>query len=226
MAAPLLSPVPVLLDDGWVLAVDKPAGTSVHPGAGLTHEPLQSQVRRQLGPRAERNGFQVSAAHRLDRDTSGVLLFALRRPAMRALVDSFTRGEVHKRYVALVEGRITEDAGLIDQPLSELDDPSRTKQAVTRFRVLARSDRATLVECLPQTGRTHQIRRHLQSIGHPIAADARYGARDASLSPRLFLHAASVRFPHPRDRSPCEVEAPLPADLAAVLTALGLPAPA
>ncbi len=219
------SGVQILYEDGWVLAVDKPSGMATHPGAGVPDGTLFDWVRGYLGRRATRNGFVASPAHRLDRATSGVILIALRRPAMVALSRAFEEGRVRKRYLALVRGR-PEGQGLIETPLPSLVD-GRTQDAVTEYRVLRPVGEATLIECRPRTGRTHQIRRHLAGIGHPLAGDPRYG--DAELNDRLaraglsrlFLHAASIEVPHPATHLPLRVESPLPPELSSLVDVAG-----
>jgi 23S rRNA pseudouridine955/2504/2580 synthase len=183
-------------------------------------------VKTYLGSRAVRNGFVASPAHRLDRETSGVVLVAKRRPAMVKLSDAFARGAVQKRYLALVRGAVVNDAGTIDVALEDLSKPrGHVQSAVTEYRVMERLSAASLVECAPRTGRTHQLRRHLALLGHPIVADTRYGdasfnrhAREAWGLQRLFLHALSLEAPHPRDGKPLRVDAPLPADLVEALS--------
>jgi 23S rRNA pseudouridine955/2504/2580 synthase len=213
----------VLLEDDWLLAIDKPSGMAVHSGAGL-HEPtVNDWARDYLGTRTVRNGFEASVVHRLDRETSGVLLVAKRRPAMRALSAAFENRAVEKQYLALVRGELTA-SGAIERPLA--DENGRDRAASTRWESVESLRRASLLRALPQTGRKHQIRLHLASVGHPIAGDTTHG--DATFNTviaqagltRLFLHAALLRFPHPQDGRLTQVEAPLPADLAAVLTRL------
>lgn len=217
----------VLFEDGWLLAVDKPAGLAVHGGAGLRGQPtVQEWAAKRLGPRAARNGFTVSAAHRLDRETSGVLLLALRRPAATRLSEAFARGEVKKRYLALVAGAPAAPRGRIERPLDRDDGPPQA--AITLWQVEERlaGGNAALLACTPRTGRKHQLRRHLAALGHPVLGDAEHGdpaanrrARDEWGLKRLFLHAASLDLRHPGTGAPLRVEAGLPAELRAVLEA-------
>ncbi|MEO7339159.1 MAG: pseudouridine synthase [Caldimonas sp.] len=159
--------------------------------------------------------------HRLDMATSGLMVFARGALAQRRLSDAFAKREVTKRYIAVVAGHVADDEGEIDLPLYP-DWPNRPRQVVdrvngkaclTRFRVLsrARDPGTTRVELQPVTGRSHQLRVHLQAIGHPILGDALY-AGDAveSLAPRLLLHAASLHFAHPIDGAPIACESPAP----------------
>jgi 23S rRNA pseudouridine955/2504/2580 synthase len=225
-----LPPVRVVFEDDWLLVVDKPAGLATHGGAGLSIS-LTDWIGAHLGPRAVRNGFTASPAHRLDRETSGLLAIARRRPAMVRLMEAFAKGGVRKRYLALVRGT-PPSPGLADAPLEDPDRPGRARAAVTRWRRLASSPAATLLECAPESGRKHQIRRHLADAGHPLAGDRSYcdadfNARAASEwgLERLFLHAARLVVTHPRDGSTLDLASPLPTELAAVLTRAGLPPP-
>ncbi len=244
---PLDRPLPVdpsrlkvLLQDEWMMAVDKPSGMAVHTGSGITGGTLVDYVRAYLGPRAVRNGFAASPAHRLDRDTSGVILVAIRRPAMVHFTEVFTEGRAQKRYLVLVKGHMPRPSGRIDVPLSEHQQTSASKarrgvnlqEAVTLWQLLQQGGEAALLACTIETGRTHQIRRHLASLGHPVAGDRKYGDfafnREAKARwglKRLFLHAGSIQFPHPEDGRTVRLEAPLPAELRDVLARAGLAFP-
>jgi 23S rRNA pseudouridine955/2504/2580 synthase len=247
--APAKPPAPgriefrVLYEDDHVLACDKPEGLAVHTGTGIHGGTLVDQVRAYLGPRAERNGFLASPAHRLDRDTSGVILVAKSRRAMVRLTEIFTAGEAHKRYLALVKGRLPKKEGTIDIPLAEHQQTGRSRAehgikmqpALTHYRVVAASPEASLLECEIETGRTHQIRRHLAAIGHPVLGDRRHG--DFPLNrelrgrwglDRLFLHAELIETEHPIHGGRLRAVSPLPPSLEAVLKRAGvsLPAPA
>jgi 23S rRNA pseudouridine955/2504/2580 synthase len=230
----------VLLEDDWLMAVDKPSGMAVHPGSGISGGTLVDYVREYLGPRAVRNDFTASPAHRLDRDTSGVILVAKRRPAMVHFTEVFTQGKARKRYLTLAKGKMPRPQGTVDLPLSEHQQTAASRErrgvnmqeAVTHYRVLGQNADGALLECRIETGRTHQIRRHLAAIGHPVAGDRRYGDfgfnRDVKARwglRRLFLHARSLEFPHPRDRAVTRVEAPLPQELRDVLQRAALPVP-
>jgi len=222
----------ILYEDDWLMAVDKPSGMAVHPGSGITSGTLVDYVRAYLGPRAERNGFLASPAHRLDRETSGVILVAKRRPAMVHFTEMFTSGHPPKRYLVLVKGRMPREKGVVDLPLAEHQQTAESRarrgvhmqEAVTRYRVLRQSGDVALLECLIETGRTHQIRRHLAAIGHPVAGDRKYGdfpfnreLRARWGLKRLFLHARSIEFPHPEHGGKMSMEAELPSELADVL---------
>jgi len=233
----------VLHEDADLLAVDKPAGLAAHPGTGITGATLVEMSRAYLGAaRAPPGEFRPSPAHRLDRDTSGVVVVAKTRRAMVGLGEIFTSGEkVEKAYLALVKGKMPRDHGVIDLPLSEHEQTARSKlrrgvnfqEAITRWKVLASMKDASLLEVRIETGRTHQIRRHLEAAGHPVAGDRRYGdfpfnrtARQRWGLRRMFLHAWRLALPHPVTGARLSLEAPLPAELAAVLARVNLALPA
>lgn len=232
-----LAALVVLLEDDWLLVIDKPSGMAVHTGSGITGGTVVDLVRAYLGPRAVRNEFAASPAHRLDRETSGVLVVAKRRPAMVHFTDVFTHHKAKKRYLALVKGRLPKSSGLIDLPLAEHQQTKASKdrrgvnlqEARTRYQVLAQGGDCAFLECTIETGRTHQIRRHFAAIGHPVAGDAKHGDfawnRDLKARwglKRLFLHAQRLEFPHPEGHRRVTVEAPLPADLREVLGRSGI----
>lgn len=222
----------ILHEDDWMMAVDKPSGMAVHTGSGITGGTLVDYVRAYLGPKATRNDFTASPAHRLDRETSGVILVAKRRPAMVHFTDVFTHGKAKKRYVALVKGRMPRTSGVIDLPLSEHQQTAESKarrginmqEAVTRYQVIKQGSDCALVECRIDTGRTHQIRRHFAAIGHPVAGDKKYGDfgynRDVKARwglKRLFLHSEEIEFPHPEHGGKLRLRSALPSELRDVL---------
>src|SRR5262249_55328893 len=224
-------------EDGWVMAVDKPSGLAVHPGSGIAGATLVDQGRAYLGAHAVRNDFAASPAHRLDRDTSGGVLVAQRRPPSVRFTELFTRAEIKKRYLALAKGKMPRLRGIIDVPLSEHQQTAESKAlhgvkmqpAITHYRVLGQTKDASLLECRIETGRTHQIRRHLAAVGHPVAGDRRYGDfsfnREAKARwglRRLFLHAQQIEFPHPEHGAKVCVSAELPAELKDVMKRAGL----
>jgi len=154
--------------------------------------------------------------HRLDLDTSGLLLIATRRKAERALKAAFRERAVQKRYIARVAGHVREEDGVIELPLRRepgrprsVVDRERGRAARTRFRVCSRDDGSTLLELVPETGRSHQLRVHLASLGHPILGDRFYASPDVvAAAPRLLLHAVELVFPHPFHGAPVMVHAP------------------
>lgn len=188
-----------LYRDDSLLAVDKPAGLLSVPGRGEgKHDCLSRRVQAWVP--------EALVVHRLDQATSGLMLFGRGAAAQRALSIAFAERRVAKRYEAWVHGRVSEDSGEIELPLAA-DWPRRPRQKVdhaqgkaslTRWRVLARTDRTTRLALEPVTGRSHQLRVHLAAIGHAIVGDALY-ASEAEPAPRLMLHACELRLPHPAD---------------------------
>jgi tRNA pseudouridine65 synthase len=214
--------VPVLFRDEILLAMDKPSGLAVHRGAARDRVFALQIVRDQVGQR-------VYPVHRLDRATSGVLLFALDPATARRMQETFETGEVEKRYLALVRG-IPPELGVIDHPVPKDEDGPRVP-AVTEFRRLAVFERYALIEARPLTGRRHQIRRHFKHISHPLIGDVRYGKgehnrlfRERFGLHRLALHAVELTFPHPGTGELLRITAPVPEDLAGPLRAMGMDA--
>lgn len=234
----------VVYEDEHLLVVDKPAGLAAHPGSGIEGATLVDEVRSHLGvPAGPPLGeFQPSPAHRLDRDTSGIVLVAKTRQTMVRLGALFTSGdEVKKTYLALAKGKMSRPSGTIDLPLSEHEQTARSRErrgvnfqeALTRWQAMGSNRDATLLTVRIETGRTHQIRRHFEAVGHPIAGDRRYGdfafnraARARWGLKRMFLHAFRLEIPHPVSGAPLRLSAPLPAELLEVLSRANLPAPA
>lgn len=231
-----LTQLRVLVEDDWLMVIDKPSGVAVHTGSGITGGTVVDLVRAYLGPKAVRNDFAASPAHRIDRETSGLLVVAKRRPAMVHFTDVFTHHKAKKRYLTFVKGRMPKPHGLIDLPLSEHQQTAESKarrgvnlqDARTRWTLEWQGGDAALISCSIETGRTHQIRRHFAAIGHPVAGDRKYGDfafnREAKARwglGRLFLHAAHLEFPHPADGRRVVVDSPLPDELQGVLRAAG-----
>ncbi len=207
---PTAAPLTVLYRDERLIAIDKPVDMAAIPEHVGDPQCLRSRVEALIG-----SGVWV--VHRLDKDVSGVILFALDADMHRALNRLFARREVVKTYLALVHGHVIGPSGVRRQPLREFGsgrvavDPVGGKPAVTRYRVLKPFGQAfTLLEVCPETGRRHQIRAHLYDMRHPIVGDRRYGDRQAqSAFPRLMLHARRITFTLP-DASPLEIDAPAP----------------
>jgi 23S rRNA pseudouridine1911/1915/1917 synthase len=211
-------------EDEAVIVIAKPAGLVVHPGAGnwegtllnalLHHAPELAAL-----PRA-------GIVHRLDKDTSGLMVVAKTEAAMQSLVRDLAAHAVARTYLALVRGAVRA-AGTVDAPIGR--HPARRthmavvrggKPAVTHYRVVEAFAAHTLLQCDLETGRTHQIRVHLASVGHPIEGDPTYGARGERLLPRQALHAWRLAFTHPQTGAPVQFEAPLPADFSGLLARL------
>ena len=221
--------VTVVHEDADVVVVDKPAGLVVHPGAGhrtgtLVHGLLARYPEMAGVGEPDRPGI----VHRLDRDTSGLLVVARTEAARRRLVRALAERRVTREYLALVHGGPEADAGLVDAPVGRSSrEPTRMavtvrgREARTRYEVQRRWPELdlSLLRCRLETGRTHQIRVHLAAIGHPVAGDATYasGRRPALPVPRMFLHATRLAFDHPTTGDPLEFDSPLPEDLASVL---------
>ncbi len=209
----------VLYEDVEMVAVDKPAGMATAAGSGIDDDAsLHAWVTRHVGART----FIV---HRLDRGTSGVIVFAKTAEAHRRLSQAFESREVDKRYLAVVDGHVRTASGRIAEPLRSFGsgrvgvDP-KGSEALTRYRRLERLPDADLLEVVPLTGRRHQIRVHCYAIGHPVLGDTRYGTvRPVGGAPRLMLHAAELRLPV-ADGEPLAIRADPPADFVSVLEGL------
>jgi len=216
-------PLTIAFEDEHLLVVDKPAGVVVHPapghGAGTLVHGLLGRVAG--GEFAERPGI----VHRLDRDTSGLLVVARSEEAYRALQRAVRRRELERRYKALVRGQPRSWRGRIDAPIGrDRADPTRQsldtdspRDAVTHFEVERLLKAHALLDVRLETGRTHQIRVHLAAIGLPVVGDRVYGVPDPELE-RQFLHAWRLAFSHPLTGDPVEVESPLPGDLQSALS--------
>jgi 23S rRNA pseudouridine1911/1915/1917 synthase len=232
----------ILARDASLLAIDKPSGLAVLPGRGRDDSLLQ-QVTRELAP----ENITPLPVHRIDADTSGLVIFALTRAAQRALSGQFLQRTVTKEYLALVRGNPLHATGTIDLPLGpDPKDKTRmiihgknVKAAISRWEVEQAFRGLTLLRVFPETGRRHQIRVHLKAIGYPLAVDPLYGGEPLRLSEfkrnykigkwenerpmiaRLTLHAHRLRLTHPETDLPLELEAPLPKDFRATIASLG-----
>jgi 23S rRNA pseudouridine1911/1915/1917 synthase len=218
-------PVDVLYEDDWLLVINKPAGMVVHPAPGHWRGTLVSALlHRWRVPRPGLDPLRPGIVHRLDKDTSGVLVIAKDADTLAALATQFRARQVEKQYVACVWGRMRDQRGTITGPIGRhrvhrkrMAIRAGGREAVTRFVVLHRSDDVTFVRLFPQTGRTHQIRVHLAALGHPIVGDAVYGRarrRDSqTLIQRHALHAERLAFRHPHSGVRVDVTAPLPEDM-------------
>lgn len=219
----------ILYEDDDLMVLNKPSGLAVHGGSGLSFGVIEAL--RAMRPEAR----FLELVHRLDRETSGCLLVAKKRSALKDLHLQFREDDVNKVYIALLAGQWAKNKQMVDAPLKKnvLQSGERVvkvardgKSAMTGFKTIGKYRDATLVEARPITGRTHQIRVHAQHLGHPLAGDERYGQdvqnrhfRDLGLR-RLFLHAGEAGFRHPKTGQPMKIQAPLDADLAQFLKVL------
>ncbi|HEH9711877.1 23S rRNA pseudouridine(955/2504/2580) synthase RluC [Pasteurella multocida] len=219
----------ILFEDECLLVLNKPSGIAVHGGSGLSFGVIEAL--RTLRPDAR----FLELVHRLDRDTSGILLVAKKRSALRSLHEQLREKTVQKDYLALVRGQWQSHCKVVKAPLlkNELSSGERIvrvseqgKPSETRFSIEERYEYATLVKASPVTGRTHQIRVHTQYTGHPIALDDKYGDKhfDEQMTQlgltRLFLHAFSIRFEHPKTGETLRINAPLDPEMKKILGAL------
>jgi 23S rRNA pseudouridine955/2504/2580 synthase len=215
----------VVFEDAAILVVDKPSGVAVHGGSGVSYGVIESL--RASRPQAK----VLELAHRLDRDTSGLLMVAKKRSALVELHRMLRDGEVRKVYLAVVKGAFARKGAELRESLHKYVTASGERRvsvheegmsAVTRVRRLKSAARFSVLEAELLTGRTHQIRVHLAHAGHPIVGDDKYGdfALNRELKTRLMLHAALLAFRHPLSGEPMKLEAPLPPEMSAFVDAL------
>ena len=217
-------PLTILYEDEDLLAIDKPPGLTVHPAPGHPNHTLVNAILAHF-PHLTDIGDSVrpGIVHRLDKDTSGVMLVAKTKSAQTRLMEQFRTHSVLKVYLVLVKGHLTPDSGIIEAPIGR--DPgnrqrmavvSRGREAHTEYQVIKYLGKHTLLEVKLETGRTHQIRVHFAAIGYPVVADPVYGVKSAHLS-RQFMHATRIGFKQPSTGEYIELESELPADLAQAL---------
>jgi 23S rRNA pseudouridine1911/1915/1917 synthase len=220
-------PLKILYEDNDLMVVDKPAGLTVHPSPGHYTHTLVNAILAHVPKLETGDTNRPGIVHRLDKDTSGLIIIAKNGLAHMKLADQFKSRSVTKVYQALVQGHLTPEEGIIEANIGR--DPHdrkrmavtvRGRQARTEYTVIKYLDNYTLLEVRPKTGRTHQIRVHLAAIGFPIVGDATYGAKSEYLS-RQFLHAFKLKFKLPSTGEYREFESELPADLSQALTAIG-----
>ena len=224
----MTEPLRIVFEDDHLLIVDKPAGMVVHPGAGVAEGTLVQELADKLagGPDPDRPGV----VHRLDRDTSGLLVLARSEPVHAALQEAIRRREVEREYLALVAGRLGSRTGTIDghapcvcRPFKVMSTRTdKPRRAVTHFEVVERLGGRTLLRVTLETGRTHQIRAHMLAIGHPVCGDQVYGgsASGSALGlTRQFLHSARLVFSHPVTGERLDCESKPPAELHRALDA-------
>ncbi|MFS0878093.1 RluA family pseudouridine synthase [Solibacillus isronensis] len=219
----------IVYEDADVLVVNKPRGMVVHPAPGHTSGTLVNGLMHHCKDLSGINGVaRPGIVHRIDKDTSGLLMVAKNDVAHESLVNQLVEKTVTRKYTALVHGHIAHEKGTIDAPIGR-DQKDRQKQAVvdkgkhavTHFQVIERFGEFTLVECRLETGRTHQIRVHMNYIGFPLAGDPKYGPRKTIDFGGQVLHAGVLGFVHPVTKEYLEFEAPLPEDFKQLLKELG-----
>lgn len=225
--APEPIPLAIVYQDDDLIVVDKPPGLTVHPAPG---HPSHTLVNAILAHCPDLPGIGVSSRpgiiHRLDKDTSGLIIVAKNDAAQTSLAAQMKARTIIKRYLVLVKGKLTPERGAIEGPVGR-DPRNRQRMAVvstgrpsrTSYRVLQQWDKFTLVEATLETGRTHQIRVHFAAIGFPVMGDATYGFKNPDLK-RQFVHACYVKFRHPRTGEWLELDSPLPDDLKKALEKL------
>ena len=219
----------VVYEDDDILVVDKPAGLVVHPGAGNPHGTLVSGLLARYDLAGVGDRFRPGIVHRLDRETSGLLIVARTQPAYEALVDALATHAVERHYIAVVRGVPSATRGTVDAPIGRSPrSPTRMavrtggREARTHYEVVEAFDDAARLAVDLETGRTHQIRVHLAAIDHPVLGDWVYGRADDRVG-RPFLHAAALEFTHPVTGAPMAFSSPLPADLQRGLSELAAP---
>lgn len=218
----------IYYEDGDVLVVNKPKGMVVHPAPGHTTGTLVNGLMAHCNDLSGINGvLRPGIVHRIDKDTSGLLMVAKNDFSHERLVNQLVEKSVKRKYYAIVHGVIPHDYGTIDAPIGrDSDDRQKMtvvdngKHAVTHFQVLERFDQFTFVECELETGRTHQIRVHMKYIGYPLAGDPKYGPKKTFSIGGQALHAGVLGFVHPRTDKYIEFEAPLPIEFVNLLDSL------
>ena len=208
----------IFYEDDDLVVINKPQGLTVHPASGSQSGTLVNGLMYRYEELSDINGpVRPGIVHRLDRDTSGLILIAKTNVAHARLGRQFEKHTIIKRYVARVQGKVQFDQGVIDVPLErhkkyhdqrQVAQEGQGKPAVTLYQVLKRFTKSTLMALYPQTGRTHQLRVHMKHLGHPILGDDKYGRRESF--PRLALHAQSIGFTHPITKAYIEFSCPTP----------------
>jgi 23S rRNA pseudouridine1911/1915/1917 synthase len=219
------APFTIAYQDEHVIVADKAAGVVVHPARGHREDTLAQLLQPLLGDEATADPERRGIVHRLDRDTSGLLVVARSEQALTRLQAALAQRQIEREYLALVEGRPPARSGTIEAPIGR-DPRMRTRMAVggagqrearTHFTLERSLTDTSLLRLRLETGRTHQIRVHLQAIGHPVCGDPEYGTAGLLGLERQFLHATRLAFAHPISGERIEVSSPLPADLQAAL---------
>lgn len=222
--APEAIPLDILYEDEWIVVINKPAGMVVHPGAGNKTGTLANALLHHCEKLADTGDeLRPGIVHRLDKDTTGVIVAAKKDRALRSLARQFQHRAVKKKYVALVKGQVELDNGIIEAPVARHAvnrkkmsvEYVKGKKAQTAYHVVQRFKNFTMLELDLKTGRTHQIRVHMKHLGHPILGDRTYGQTDGVA--RQALHAEMLAFTHPDTGKPVEFHAPLPRDMQEII---------
>ena len=223
----------IIYEDEWICVIDKPAGLVVND-SNTSKDTLQSWFAKRYEIKRDETefGLKQGLVHRLDKDTSGVMVLAKTPEAYEKLKSQFLERKVIKKYAALVHGIMNQESGIVNQPV--VRNPKNklkfavgndlSKTAITQWRVVKAGGKHSLLELAPHTGRTHQIRVHLKHLGHPIVSDPIYGGKryreDIKWCPRLWLHAKYLEFDHPGSGDRVSFEVPVPAELAKAMVEL------
>ncbi len=214
-------PLKIIYEDDDLLVIDKPPGLAVHPGPGNPSHTLANAVLNYLPSIATGEPGRPGIVHRLDKDTSGLIIVARNPQAHQYLTGQFKQREVKKTYITLVNGRLSPMKGFIEAPIGRdrvhrqrmtITEENKGRQARTGYRVMQYFEGYSLLEINPETGRTHQIRVHLAAIGHSVVGDTTYG-KASLITPRQFLHAHKLKFKLPSSGQYVEFISPLPDDL-------------
>ena len=235
-ATPEDIPLDILYEDDSLAAINKPPGMVVHPAPGQWHGTVVNALLAHWGWRVEEASLRPGIVHRLDKDTSGVLLVAKNQAALEALAEQFETRQVRKTYRAVVVGCLPQREGEISFPIGRHPQDRKkmsiharkSRPAASRYEVLESCRSVSLVQLFPKTGRTHQLRVHLAALNHPIIGDNLYGSRRMEKTlppeirhfPRQALHAQAIQFLHPQDHTVMTIQAPYPADFAGLLLEL------
>jgi len=221
-------PIDIIFEDNYILVVNKPAGLVVHPAAGHVDDTLVNALSFYCKNLSDLNGpMKLGIVHRIDKDTSGLLVIAKDNKTHRDLASQFKKHTIEKTYIAIVQGNVNYDEGIIDEPLARSPfnrkkicvSHASSREAITRYRVIKRFEKLTLLEAYPQTGRTHQIRVHMTYLGYPILGDNTYNKSQGikGLISRQALHAEKIRFKHPHSDKIVEFKVKMPNDMREVL---------
>ncbi len=224
-------PLNIVHEDEFIFIVNKCAGMVVHPAAGHYEDTMVNALLFKTKNLSDLNGMtKPGIVHRLDKDTSGLIVVAKDNKSHRFLAKQFKNHEVKKMYMAIVSGSVEYDEGIIDEPIARSPFDRKkmrisyvaSREAVTRYHVLSRCKDASVLEVFPQTGRTHQIRVHMAHLGHPILGDRQYGKNQIKYPiKRQALHAKNIGFTHPGSNKFVEFSSPLPQDMQSIVDKLG-----